>query len=254
VFGLKNKTAIVTGAASGIGKAIAIAYAKAGANIAIIDVSQEGAESTAESISSLTPQIAKAFICDITQSDKVKDTVLKIIEKFGSIDILVNCAGIGMRSPAEEMTDEMWDTVINTNLRSVFLLCREIGKQMIKQNKGGRIINIASVSAVVGIETGNINYSASKGGIISMSRCLALEWAKHNILVNNIAPSHVKTKLIEKLMKDSPETKKYFLNNIPLGRLGTVEEVAGPAVFLASDAAAFITGHTLLVDGGHTAK
>ena len=112
---------------------------------------------------------------------------------------------------------------------------------------------MASITCMVGVETGNINYAASKGGIVAMSRCLAIEWAKYNILVNVIAPTHVRTPLINRLIEENPEKGEYFLHNIPLGRLGEVDDVVGPAVFLASDAAWFITGHTLLVDGGHTA-
>jgi NAD(P)-dependent dehydrogenase (short-subunit alcohol dehydrogenase family) len=113
---------------------------------------------------------------------------------------------------------------------------------------------MVSIAGVVGIETGNVNYSASKGGLIAMTRCLAIEWAKHNILVNAIAPTHIRTPLIQKLIEQKPETEKYFLGNIPLGRLGVPKDVVGPAIFLASEASCFMTGHVLLVDGGHTAK
>jgi gluconate 5-dehydrogenase len=125
---------------------------------------------------------------------------------------------------------------------------------MVERGQGGRIINMASIAGLVGVETGNANYAASKGGLIALTRCLAVEGAKYNILVNAIAPSHVRTALIEKLIEEKPETKTYFLNNIPLRRLGEVADVVGPAIFLASAASAFVTGHVLLVDGGHTAK
>jgi NAD(P)-dependent dehydrogenase (short-subunit alcohol dehydrogenase family) len=128
------------------------------------------------------------------------------------------------------------------------------GREMIKRGKGGRIINMASIAGLVGLETGNANYCASKGGLIALTRCLAIEWAKYDILVNAIAPSHVRTPLIASLMKEKPEVEACFLDNIPLGRIGEPDDVVGPAVFLASPAASFITGHTLIVDGGHTAR
>jgi gluconate 5-dehydrogenase len=125
---------------------------------------------------------------------------------------------------------------------------------MINRGQGGRIINMASIGGLVGVETGNANYCASKGGLIALTRCLAIEWAKHRILVNAIAPTHVRTPLIEKMINERPEVGDYFLNNIPLGRLGEPADIVGPAIFLASAASSFLTGHVLLVDGGHTAK
>jgi gluconate 5-dehydrogenase len=175
-------------------------------------------------------------------------------ERLGPIDILVNNAGIGRRASAEEMNDQTWRTVLEVNLTGPFLFCREVGRRMIQRGKGGRIINMASIAALVGLETGNVNYSASKGGLVAMTRCMALEWAKHNILVNAIAPTHMRTALIETIMEERPEVERYFVANIPLGRIGEPSEIVGPAVFLASDASSMVTGHTLVVDGGHTVK
>jgi NAD(P)-dependent dehydrogenase (short-subunit alcohol dehydrogenase family) len=152
------------------------------------------------------------------------------------------------------MSDDTWATVLDVNLNGAFFFCRDVGREMIKRGAGGRIINMASIGGMVGVETGNVNYCASKGGLIAMTRCLAIEWAKHGILVNAIAPTHMRTPLIEKLLREKPEVETYFLNNIPLGRLGSPGDIVGPAVFLASEAASFVTGHVLLVDGGHTAK
>ena len=149
------------------------------------------------------------------------------VEKYGKIDILVNSAGIGMREKAENMSEKQWDKVLDVNLKGSFLFCREAGCEMIKRGQGGRIINIASVAGIVGLETGNANYSASKGGQMAMTRCLAIEWAKYGILVNVIAPTHIRTPLVEKLMEEKPEVKQYFLNNIPLGRLGKARGYCG---------------------------
>jgi NAD(P)-dependent dehydrogenase (short-subunit alcohol dehydrogenase family) len=174
------------------------------------------------------------------------------MERFGRIDILVNNAGISRRALAEEMTREQWDEVLGVDLTGPFLCCQEVGRVMIQQGSG-RIINIASVAGLVGLRTGNANYCAAKGGLISMTRALALEWAKHNVLVNAIAPTHIRTPLIEALLND-PQKKAYFLGNVPLGRLGEVSEIVGPVVFLSSDAATLVTGSVLCVDGGHTAQ
>jgi len=253
LFSLDGKAALVTGAGSGLGRAIAEGYAQFGAKVACVDISAEDAEAVAGGIEKGGGN-AVPVVCDVSKTEDVKKAVESTLESFGTIDILVNNAGIGIRSNAEDMTDEMWDRVLDINLKGTFLFCREVGRHMIERGKGGRIINMASIGGLVGVETGNANYCASKGGIIAMTRTLAIEWAKHNILVNAIAPSHTRTPLIEKLMEQKPEVKQYFLNNIPLGRLAEPIHIVGPAIFLASDAASFVTGHTLVADGGHTAR
>jgi NAD(P)-dependent dehydrogenase (short-subunit alcohol dehydrogenase family) len=144
--------------------------------------------------------------------------------------------------------------VLAVNLRGVWLCDQAVGKQMIARGQGGSIINMASIAGQVGLTTGNANYSASKGGVIALTRCLAIEWARFRIRVNAIAPVQFKTPLVLNLIKQKPETLDYFLQNIPLGRLGEVEEIVGPAVFLASDASSMVTGHVLNVDGGWTAR
>lgn len=251
-FELSYKIAAVTGAGNGIGAGIAKGYAQAGAAVAVIDWDLAAAQEVADEIIANGGK-AYALHCDVSDHTMVEQAVREISDKLGPIDVLVNNAGIGMRAPAEEMTEEQWDKVLSVNLKSAYNFCTTVGKQMIARDCGGRIINMASITCMVGVETGNINYAASKGGIVAMSRCLAIEWAKYNILVNVIAPTHVRTPLINRLIEENPEKGEYFLHNIPLGRLGEVDDVVGPAVFLASDAARFITGHTLLVDGGHTA-
>jgi len=253
LFGMENKTALITGAASGTGKGIAKAFAALGCAVAIVDIDKNMVNQLETEIKQSEGK-AIGIECDVTKADDVKSAVETAIKALGGLDILVNNAGIGKRSKAEEMTDDQWDSVIDVNLKGSFLFCREAGKAMIARGKGGRIINMASITAIVGVETGNANYAASKGGIVSMGRCLAVEWAKHQILVNTIVPTHIRTPLIEKLIQQDQETEKYFLNNILLGRLGEVDDLIGPTVFLASDSARFITGQTIVVDGGHTAK
>jgi NAD(P)-dependent dehydrogenase (short-subunit alcohol dehydrogenase family) len=253
LFDLSDKVALVTGAGSGLGAGIAEGYAQLGAAVSVVDINPETGQSVVDGINAAGGE-ATAVQCDATQEKQVRAAVAHTLNEFGKIDILVANAGIGDRSPAEEMTFEQWGRVMDINLTGVWLFDQEVGKHMIERGEGGRIINMASIGGIVGVATGNANYCASKGGIIALTRCLAIEWAKYNILVNAIAPSHIRTPLIAKLMQDKPDVRTYFLNNIPLNRLGEVVDVVGPAIFLASDAAAFVTGHVLVADGGHTAK
>jgi NAD(P)-dependent dehydrogenase (short-subunit alcohol dehydrogenase family) len=150
------------------------------------------------------------------------------------------------------MTQDQWDRVIDIDLKGVWLFNQEAGKHMIQRGHGGSIINMSSIASIVGLTTGNANYSAAKGGVNALTRDLAVEWAKHRIRVNAIAPVQFKTPLVKNLLAQKPETEAYFVNRIPLGRLGEVHEIVGPAVFLASAAASMVTGHILVVDGGNT--
>lgn len=253
VFDLRGRVALITGAGSGLGKAIAEGYSQFGAAVSVVDINPETAQSVAEGIRAAGGK-AIAVQGDVTREDQAQAAVARTLEALGKINILVANAGIGDRNPAEEMTIEQWDRVMAVNLRGVWLFDHEVGKHMIERGEGGSIINMASIAGQIGITTGNANYSASKGGVIALTRCLAIEWARFNIRVNAIAPVQFKTPLVLGLIERRPETLDYFLENIPLGRLGEVEEIVGPAVFLASDASAMVTGHVLNVDGGHTAR
>jgi NAD(P)-dependent dehydrogenase (short-subunit alcohol dehydrogenase family) len=252
IFNLRGKTAVITGGGMGLGRAIAEGLAQYGASVALVDLNLEHAQAAAEGIQA-AGGTALAISCDVSRQEQVQATVEKTLSEFGKIDILVANAGIGKRSLAEDMSFEEWQQVLDVNLNGVWYFDQEVGKHMIARGEGGSIINMASIAALVGVTTGNVNYAASKGGITALTRCLAIEWAQHNIRVNAIAPTHFKTPLIAKLMEEKPEVRDYFLGNIPLGRLGEVEEIVGPTVFLASPAASMVTGHVLLVDGGHTA-
>lgn len=253
LFDLTGKVAIVTGAAKGLGRQISEGYADYGASVALVDIDLTRAELAAEMIRA-DGGMATAIKCDVSDEQQVEAAVAQTVDTFGHVDIAANVAGISGRCPAEHMSCELWDRVIDINLRGCFLCSVTAGRQMIGQGTGGRIINMASVAGLVGLETGNINYAASKGGVIAMSRCLALEWAKHDIMVNTVAPTHFRTAILSDVLAQKPETMNYFLSNIPLGRLGEPEEIVGPFVFLASEAASMVTGHCLVVDGGHTAK
>lgn len=253
LFDLKGKVAVVTGAAKGLGRAIAEGYADSGAAVALLDVDVALLEQVAAGIRSLGGQ-AMIAACDVSNEEQVQAAVGATVNEFGGIDILAHVAGISGRYPAEEMPHDAWQRVIEINLTGTFVMDTVVGRQMIRQGRGGRIINMASVAGLVGLTTGNANYSAAKGGVIAMTRCLAVEWARHNILVNCVAPTHFRTPILDDLLKKKPESMDYFLSNIPLGRIGEPHEIVGPFVFLASEASSMVTGHCLVVDGGHTAR
>jgi len=252
IFDLAGQVALVTGAASGFGRAISIGLAEFGADVAALDLNEAGLQEVCARIADLG-RAALPLVADVSNRAEVERSVAAVVARFGKLDILVNNAGIGRRAPAEEMTEEQWDAVLAVDLKGVFLCAQAAGRQMLQQGHG-RIINIASVAGQVGLTTGNANYSAAKGGVIALTRTLAIEWAKRGVLVNAIAPTHFHTPLVDRFIEQYPEIKRYFLDNIPLGRLGRPEEIVGPVVFLASPASSMVTGIVLNVDGGHTAR
>jgi gluconate 5-dehydrogenase len=253
IFSLEDKVALVTGGGQGLGQAIAEGFAQFGATVSLVDINLENGQRVADSINAAGGK-AIALQCDVANEIQARAVVAETIRKLGKIDILSAVAGIGDRNPAEDMSIEQWDRVIAINLRGVWLFDQEVGRHMIKRGEGGSIINMASIAGQVGLTTGNANYSASKGGVIALTRDLAIEWAKFNIRSNAIAPVQFKTPLIKNLIKQKPETEKYFLDNIPVNRLGELWEIVGAAVFLASEASSMVTGIVLNVDGGHTAR
>jgi NAD(P)-dependent dehydrogenase (short-subunit alcohol dehydrogenase family) len=251
LFDLTDRVAIVTGAGSGLGAAIAAGLAAFGADVAAIDVAPDRLEWVVDVIQHLGRR-ALPIACDVSSAPRVAAMVDQTLNELGRVDILVNNAGVGRRAPAEDMTEAQWDEVLAVDLKGAFLCAQAAGRRMIEQRQG-RIINMASVAGQVGLTTGNANYSAAKGGLIALTRTLAIEWAPHNVLVNAIAPTHFRTPLVEPLL-EGEETRAYVLGNIPLGRLGEPNEIVGPVIFLASDAASMVTGTILNVDGGHVAR
>lgn len=245
---LSGQVALVTGASRGIGRSIALALARNGAKIACVARNRDKLAEVVAAIVAVDG-VAEAFECDVTNSESVTKVVDAVAEKWGRLDILVNNAGITRDTLIPRMTDEQWDEVINTNLRGAFLFIRAVTRPML-QARYGRIINIASVSGGRMGNPGQANYSASKAGLIGMTRTVARELAGRKITVNAVAPGFIETEMTE-AMGDAilGEIK----SKIPAKRLGTADEVANAVVFLASKSAGYITGDLLTVDGGMTA-
>ncbi len=242
---LKGKTAIVTGSARGIGRAIALKLAENGANIVINDIlGAQTAEQTAEEIKALGVGAIVTY-GDVRNIDDVKAMCDKALEEFGTIDVLVNNAGITRDNLMLRMSEEDWDAVLDINLKGAFNCTKTVVRPMMKQ-KSGSIINIASVSGVMG-NAGQANYSASKAGLIGLTKTTAKEFAKKGIRANAVAPGFISSAMTDKLTDD---IKAKYFDAIPLGKFGTAEDVAKAVAFLASDLSSYITGQTINVDGG----
>ncbi|MBR9920796.1 MAG: 3-oxoacyl-[acyl-carrier-protein] reductase [Bacteroidetes bacterium] len=242
---LEGKTALVTGGSRGIGAAIARAFAENGASVAFTYVSSaEKANAVADELSQLGVN-AKAYQSDASSYEQSENLIKDVLEEFGQIDILVNNAGITRDNLMLRMSEEQWDKVIQTNLKSTFNLTKHVLRPMMK-NRGGSIINISSVVGVFG-NAGQANYAASKAGMIGFSKSIAKEVGSRNIRCNAIAPGFIETEMTEEL---DDKTKEGYLTNIPMKRLGKGEEIAGACVFLASDLGAYVTGQVLSVCGG----
>jgi len=245
---LKGKVAIVTGARRGIGKGIALAFAKAGADVVVSDIDLKDCEKVAKEIESLGQQ-ALAVKADVTNYEEVDQMVKSTLKKFSKIDILVNNAGILIYKPFLEITEDVWDKTLDTNLKGYFLCAQRVAKEMIKHKKG-KIINIASVAGSVAYPQ-LAHYCASKGGIIIFTKVMANELATYKINVNSISPGATETPMTQGMLND-PKTREGFIKNIPWGRIGKPEDIANTAVFLASDDADYLTGVNVVVDGGMT--
>ena len=246
---LEGKKAIITGAAKGIGKSIAIVFAQLGAESTLVDVDQTGLE---ETVGEIRNQGQKAYpvVADITDIKSIEKLVEESIDKMGRIDILVNNAGIALTNPAEKVTEEQWDKTMAVNLKAVFFLSQYVGRHMI-QRRYGKIVNIASQTGIVAAEE-HAAYAASKAGVVGLTKVLALEWGKYNINVNAVAPTVIMTPMGKKVW--SGEKGEKFLQKIPLGRFGEPEDVAHLVAFLSSDLANMMTGATVMIDGGYTAQ
>ncbi|MDQ1324545.1 MAG: family oxidoreductase [Chloroflexota bacterium] len=253
-FGLEGKVALVPGGGGAIGSAIAGALAAAGARVTVVDVTDERAEAAAERLRAEGADIL-ALGADVTQEAECERIVAATVERFGRLDIIVNAVGGGAGKvlfDAQEYPRDAWDWIMELNVRSTLVATQAAVREMIREGRGGAVVNISSVRADLGINAGYSAYVAAKGAISSLTRQWATEWAKHGIRVNAIRPTFVDTPQVAMLLGD-PDFKAGIVSRIPLGRVGDTDDMTGPVVFLASDAAAFITGQVLGVDGGLTA-
>lgn len=247
VFSIKGKSAIVTGASRGLGEAIAVGLAEAGADLVLASRDEERLEKVAKETRSKGSKCVTVKV-DVLKSEEVQSMVDRAMSEFGKIDILVNNAGINIVKPFVDLTEDDWDSVLDTNLKGYFLCAQAVGREMIK-NKSGCVINNASIFG----RTGFMNiapYIASKGGVVQLTKALAVEWARFNIRVICIAPSYIVTEMAKRDIESNPKIREQNIRKIPMRRGGEPREVADVVVFLASDAASFMTGETVAIDGG----
>ncbi|WP_271006665.1 SDR family oxidoreductase [Listeria seeligeri] len=245
-FNITDKVAVVTGAASGIGKAMAELFSEKGAYVVLLDIKEEVKDIAAK----INPSRTLALQVDITKKENIENTVAEIKKVYPKIDILANSAGVALLEKAEDLPEEYWDKTMELNLKGSFLMAQIIGREMIATG-GGKIVNMASQASVIALDK-HVAYCASKAAIVSMTQVLAMEWAPYNINVNAISPTVILTELGKKAW--AGQVGEDMKELIPAGRFGYPEEVAACALFLVSDAASLITGENLIIDGGYTIK
>jgi NAD(P)-dependent dehydrogenase (short-subunit alcohol dehydrogenase family) len=247
-----ERVAVVTGAAGGIGRAIARRFADAGTRVVIADIRQEAAASTATELSSETGTDLLGIAADVTDSSSVQQLVAQTVEKYGRVDHLVNCAGMSLNSPSLEHPDRDWKRVLDLNLSGTFYTCREFGPELVKTK--GTIVNISSIAAfaVTNPEI-HVGYDATKAGVAALTRTLGVEWAQYGVRVNAVAPGYTNTELLKDVGADQPETMAAWISQTPQRRLMEPEDIANVVFFLSSEAAGAITAQTIVADGGYLA-
>ena len=255
-FDLTGKTAIVTGGSRGLGYGMARALAQAGSNVVVVSRKEAEAAAAAPEIEKAAREAgstarAVGFATDVTSIPGIDYMVARAVEEFGRLDILVNNAGVALTSKALDVTEEDWDLVLDTNLKGVFFCCQVAGRVMVAQGKG-KIINVASVAGAVG-DVSISPYCAAKGGVIQLTKALAVEWARYNVNVNAIGPAYVKTAMNQTDLENE-KVYQHIIRKTPMKRLGVADDLAGAVIYLASDASNYVTGHTLFVDGGWVAE
>jgi NAD(P)-dependent dehydrogenase (short-subunit alcohol dehydrogenase family) len=250
-FRLDNRVALVTGGSRGLGKEMARALSEAGANVVLCSRNAGQAQDAAEELQAASGQDCRGYACDVSDAGQVDSMVGQVLAELGQIDVLINNAGINIRGQIEDLSLDQFLEVQSVNVAGVWLMCRAVARHM-KERRYGRVINVGSTLSVVSMPE-RTPYATSKGAVLQLTRTLALEWAPYNITVNAILPGPFATEMNQPLM-DDPEVYERFSAMVPLGRWGELEEIAGLALFLASDAASFVTGAGIAVDGGWTAR
>jgi NAD(P)-dependent dehydrogenase (short-subunit alcohol dehydrogenase family) len=248
LFDLTGKVALVTGASKGLGSAIAVGLAQAGARLALCARSREGLAATKAAVEAAGGE-AHTFEMDVLSRASVRDAVAAAVADLGRIDILVNNAGVNVRKPTLELEEEEWDRVVDTNLKGYFLVAQAVGAHMVAR-RSGKVINVSSIFGAVGMNN-QLAYATSKGGVVQLTKVMAIEWAPHGVTVNAVGPTYFETPLVAALRND-PERFRFINERTPMGRWGQPEELVGTIVYLAAPASDFVTGQTVYVDGGWT--
>lgn len=248
LFDLHGCVAVITGASKGLGKSMALALAEAGADVALYSRDVEGLKAVKNTIEG-GGRRAEFFVVNVLDRASIDAAVKETLDVFGHVDVLVNNAGVNIRKPVLEFSADEWDLVIDTNLKGYFLVTQAVVPHMLSRGRG-KVINMASILGVVALPL-QLAYASSKGGVIQMTKVMALEWAKQGVQVNAIGPTYFETPLVAQL-RDDPERYNFIVDRTPMGRWGQPEELAGVVIFLASRASDFVTGQTIFVDGGWT--